>query len=279
MREQRVVDPGEAREVRAVEPRPRLGKVAAVRERAELARDRLEPPALALGVDDEQRVGRLAHDDLLPRDVALELDDARVAGAADRRLDDPDGALLRGRRRDLARDDRAGERECLVEARPLLGGRELLVPAPVQAGDHPADRHRRPDAVEDRRDDRLAGVVGVDALHERLVDALGDVGVAVAQGGAVLAPHEPERGVAHPVGALARAALLVVVEVAGRRIAREADVDAHVGGGRGCRRRGCGRSRSARRAATARRARRPRRRGRNRCGSRPSWRSMVGLAS
>ena len=48
---------------------------------------------------------------------------------------------------------------------------------------------------------------------------------------AVRAPHEPEARVADAVLALARAALLVVVEVAGGRVRAPADVDADVRGG------------------------------------------------
>ena len=83
--------------------------------------------------------------------------------------------------------------------------------------------------VDERLRDRLARVVGVDALHEALVDRRRGLGAA-RERLAVGAPDEPEARVADPVGPFARAALLVVVEVAGRGVGAASDVDAQVGG-------------------------------------------------
>ena len=151
-----------------------------------------------------------------------------IARAADRVADE----LLRaGERRgagELALQDAGGERDGLREARVLLGRVEMLVPHRVHGGDDAAHRHRA-DVLDERLRDRLARVVGVDALHEALVDRRRGLGAA-REPLAVGAPHEPEARVADPVGPLAGAALLVVVEVAGGGIGAAADVDAQVGG-------------------------------------------------
>ena len=79
----------------------------------------------------------------------------------------------------------------------------------------------------ERGRDVLAGVVGVDALDDALVDRVRP------RAGQLLPerlPDEPEAGVADAVGALAGAAALVVVEVAGRGLGAPADVDAEVRG-------------------------------------------------
>jgi hypothetical protein len=116
----------------------------------------------------------------------------------------------------------------LVEARVLLGRVEVLVPHGVHGGDDAAHRHR-PDVVDERLRDRLARVVGVDALHDALVDRRRGLRAA-RERLPVGAPDEPEARVADPVGTLARSALLVVVEVAGRGVGAAPDVDPQIGG-------------------------------------------------
>jgi hypothetical protein len=86
------------------------------------------------------------------------------------------------------------------------------------------------DAVDQRLGNRLAGVVGIDALNETLVDCRRR-GFAAGDLDAVRAPDQPEARVADAVGALARSALLMVVEVPGLGIRAPADVDAHIGRG------------------------------------------------
>ena len=172
--------------------------------------------------------GGLGHDGLAPGHVAVELDDPRIGRAADRVADE----LLRARERrgpgELALQDARGQRDGVGEPCVLLGRVELLVPHRIHGGDDAAHRHRA-DVVDQRLGDRLARVVGVDALHEPLVD--GRRGLETARELlAVGAPHEPEARVADPVGPLAGAALLMVVEVAGGGIGAAADVDAQVGG-------------------------------------------------
>ena len=75
----------------------------------------------------------------------------------------------------------------------------------------------------------LTGVVGIHGLHERLVDSIGDTLVAVADPRAELAPHEPERGVAHAVVPRSVEVSLVVVEVSRRGVVAKSDVDADIG--------------------------------------------------
>ncbi len=118
----------------------------------------------------------------------------------------------------------------LSEAGVHHGGVVRLLPGRVEAADDAAHTHRR-DVLDERRGDRLTGVVGVDALHQGVVDERGDARVIAAGPRTELTPDEAERGVADAVRALARATALVVVEVPGRRVVGVTDVDAEIGRG------------------------------------------------
>ena len=171
---------------------------------------------------------RLGHQHALPGSVDRQLDDAGIRRRGDRGADDPLGPAPGGGGGDLTSEDVTRERDRRVEAGSLLVGAQRLVPARVEAADDRADRERA-DAVDERLGQPLAGVVGVDRLHERLVDRRRHLGVVVADPRAELTPDQTERGVADAVGARGVEASLVVVEVAGAGVVAEADVDPEIG--------------------------------------------------
>jgi hypothetical protein len=166
----------------------------------------------------------------VPGHRAVELDDARVLGSLDRAADEPAGAGAGQRGADRTLEDPAGEGDRVLEALEALRVGGILVPRRVEGVDEVAGV-RGPDAVVQRLREREAGVDRVDALHEEAVDVRRRPLVATAQRRAVVAPDQAEGGVGDAGPARARAALLVVVEVARRRVGPQADVDAHVAGG------------------------------------------------
>ena len=172
--------------------------------------------------------GRGADHGLAPGHVRLELDHARVAGAADRGLDERAGAPDRGRALDLAPEDAGGELDRLGEPGVLLG---LVRSSSQRALSAPMT----PETVMGDTSSTSASVIvwpvslastpctSIRSIDGRLLGAAGEPL-------AVLAPDQAEARVADAVLALARAALLVVVEVARRGVRLPADVDADVGG-------------------------------------------------
>ena len=136
------------------------------------------PQPSAFGYMTYSASGALGHDRLAPRHVAVQLDDPGIARAADRVAHELLRAGERGGAGDLALEDpRWRARRPPRSARPPRPASSSSSHDRVHRGDDAADRHRA-DVVDERLRDRLARVVGVDALHEALVDRRRGLGAA-----------------------------------------------------------------------------------------------------
>lgn len=174
--------------------------------RSEFHGHRLDQPfALAAGQDDEVRVGGFVDDHLVPRQSLFQDDQSRAPRLCDC-CPDQLGCMVLG----LGADDDAldvafGEGDCLHEGRVLVVAG--LVPGRVEAVDEVGQARDVPGTA-------LGLLTVVAGIHRNDQCALDDgghgrVGADVR---VIFAPHQPTARQLRPVGPLARATGLVVVE-------------------------------------------------------------------